>query len=87
MDAEDGWLAAIGNTFKVSDVLILYSNLSYTSGPFDFDAVAFVHSKLAYRPINNGMVYFAEFTDQLYRENPLDPRRSALLFGIRYDFL
>ncbi|MBL4670804.1 MAG: hypothetical protein JKX81_00990 [Arenicella sp.] len=87
MSAENGWLAAIGNTVKVSDALILYSNLSYTSEPFNFGTVAFVHSKLAYSPVNNGMVYFAEFTDQLYRENPSDPRRSALLFGIRYDFL
>lgn len=84
--ARDGWLAAIGHQYDIGENFSLSSNLSYTSGPFNFDTVAFVHSKLTYQPRKSRIAYFLEFTDQLYRENPLDPRRSALLFGVRNNF-
>jgi len=87
INARDGWLAAMGYKFNLSENVSLSSNLSYTSGPFNFDRIAFIHSKLSYQRRKSSITYFAEFIDQVYRENPLDPRRSTLLFGIKSNFL
>ncbi len=86
INAQNGWLTAVGYHHSFSERLSLSSTVSYTTGPFNFDAVAFFHTKMTYKFKTGKMAYFAEFVDQLYRENPLDPRRSTMLLGVRRDF-
>jgi len=86
MGARDGWLTAIGNSFSFNDSLSLSSSINYTSGPFTFKNVVFLKAMLHYTPRTHVISYFVEVTDQLYRQDPDDPRKFVFLSGLRYSY-
>lgn len=86
MGKRNGWLTAAGATFDITQSVNLSASLNHTSGPFGFKTVTFVKSILTFKEESSPLSLHLEFTDQLYRQDSNDPRRFAMLVGMRYDF-